>query len=129
MAEEKHVDDVSIPNADRLFRRVPANQLSTNDDGTQRPSSALFKHLEMSVNIESLMIEQGRPPEDSLTNYSKEYLTSIIVSDVRSFGCYPIIKNNEPPNDPAHGWLVFLIWAMHKRVRAICQLARTIGSY
>lgn len=103
MAEEKHVDDVSIPNADRLFRRVPANQLSTNDDGTQRPSSALFKHLEMSVNIESLMIEQGRPPEDSLTNYSKEYLTSIIVSDVRSFGCYPIIKNNEPPNDPAHG--------------------------
>lgn len=103
MAEDERIDDVSIPNTDRLFRRVPVNQLSPNDDGTQRPSSAVFKTTELSVNIESLMIEQGRPPEDSLRNYPTEYLTSIIVSDARSFGCYPIIKDNEPPNDPAHG--------------------------
>lgn len=109
MAEDERVDDASIPDTDRLFRRVPPNQLSPNDDGTQRPSSSVFKHLEMSVNIESLMVEQKRQPEDSLKNYPDEYLTSIIAGDVRSFGCYPIIKDNEPPKDnevpkdPAHG--------------------------
>ena len=109
MAEYEHIDDVSIPNTDRLFRRVPPNQLSPNDDGTHRPSSSVFKHLEMSVNIESLMIEQERQPEDSLKDYPNEYLTSIIAGDVRSFGCYPIIKDNEPPKvnevpkDLAHG--------------------------
>ncbi len=103
MAEDDRVDDTSIPNTDRLFRRVPVNQLSPNDDGTQRPSSAVFKHLEMSVNIESLMVEQGRPPEDSLTKYPDEYLTSVIASDVRSFGCYPIVKDTKPPEYPAHG--------------------------
>ncbi|MGH8575668.1 MAG: hypothetical protein ACREXX_19340 [Gammaproteobacteria bacterium] len=38
----------------------------------------------MSVNIESLMIQQGRPPEDTLTGYPGEYLTSIIAGDVRA---------------------------------------------
>lgn len=102
MAEDDRVDDTSIPNTDRLFRRVPANQLSPNDDGTQRPSTAVFKHVEMSVNIESLMIEQGRPPEDCLTDYPDMYLTSIIAGDVRRFG-YPIVKDIAPPHDPAHG--------------------------
>jgi hypothetical protein len=56
----------------------------------------------MSVNIESLMIEQGRPPEDTLTDYPGDFLTSIIAGDVRQLG-YPIIKDTAPPNDPAHG--------------------------
>lgn len=102
MAEEERIDDVSIPNTDRLFRRVPANQLNDNPDGTKRPSSAVFKTTELSVNIESLMIEQGRLPKDSLEGYPNNYLTSIIVCDVRSFG-YPIVKDTKPPEDPAHG--------------------------
>jgi hypothetical protein len=48
------------------------------------------------------MIKQGRPPEDSLTRYPGEYLTSIIAGNVREYG-HPIIKDNGPPNDPAHG--------------------------
>lgn len=102
MAQREYVDDASILDTDRLFRRVTSNQLSQNEDGTQRPSSAVFRTAELSVNIESLMIEQGRSPEDSLKSCPNEYLTSINVSDVRSYG-YPIVKDTLPPNDPAHG--------------------------
>jgi hypothetical protein len=101
MAEDPR-DDRSIPDADRLFRRVRPNQLRTEPDGSQRPTSAVFKNLELSVNIESLMIEQGRPPEDTLTNFPNEFLTSIIAGNVRALG-YPIVKDAAPPNDPAHG--------------------------
>jgi hypothetical protein len=62
----------------------------------------VFKHREMSVNIESLMVEQGRPPEATLTDYPGNFLTSILAGNVRQFQ-FPIIKDNEPPNDPAHG--------------------------
>jgi hypothetical protein len=95
-------DDLSIPDADRLFRRVPANQLFTAADGSSRPTSAVFKNTELSVNIESLMNEQGRPPEDTLANYPRDYLTSILAGAVREYN-YPIIKDTQPPNDPAHG--------------------------
>jgi hypothetical protein len=95
-------DDNSIPNADRLFRRVRANQLRTQSDGSKRPTSAVFKSLELSVNIESLMIEQGRPPEDTITNFPNEFLTSIVAGNVRAYG-HPIVKDTAPPNDPAHG--------------------------
>ena len=95
-------DDPTILNSDRLLRRVPPNQLYTEPDGSQRPTSAVFKNTELSVNIESLMIEQGRPLEDTLTNYPGAYLTSIGVGHVRNHG-YPVVKDNEPPNDPAHG--------------------------
>jgi hypothetical protein len=102
MAEETRQNDPSIPDTDRLFRRVPRNQLTRDKDGSVRPSSAVFKHEELSVNIESLMVEQGRPPEDTLTGHPNEYLTSIIAGDVRARG-HPIVKQTEPPHDPAHG--------------------------
>lgn len=102
MAEQTRADDLSIPNTDRLFRRVPSNQLVRTEDGSRRPASSLFKHKKMSVNIESLMVEQGRPPEDTLAGYPGHFLTSIIAGHVRDFG-YPIVKNTAPPNDPAHG--------------------------
>ena len=102
MAEDARADDTTIPNTDRLFRRVRENQLVKLDDGSRRPSSAVFKDATMSVNIESLMIEQGRPPEDTLTGYPGEYLTCIIAGDVRAHGLR-IVKQTEPPHDPAHG--------------------------
>jgi hypothetical protein len=102
MADDLRQDDLTITNDDRLFRRVRSNQLIPEPDGSQRPSSAVFKVLELSVNIESLMIQQGRMPEDTLTNYPGEYLTAITAGQVRAHG-HPIIKDTEPPNDPAHG--------------------------
>lgn len=102
MAEDQRFDDPSIPNTDRLFRRVAVNQLVPCEDGSHRPSSSVFKHKEMSVNIESLMIEQGRSPEDTVSNYPGEFLTSISAMDVRQHK-HPIVKDTDPPSDPAHG--------------------------
>ena len=101
MADDSR-DDPSIPSADRLFRRVRPNQLFTEPDGSKRPNSAVFKSTELSINIQSLMIEQGRPPEDTLARFPTDYLTSITAGDVRAYR-YPIVKDTEPPNDPAHG--------------------------
>jgi hypothetical protein len=80
---EDQTDDLSIPNSDRLFRRVVAKQLYTEPDGSQRPTSAVFKNPELSVNIESLMVAQGRPPEDCLANFPADFLTSITAGGVR----------------------------------------------
>ena len=102
MAKTTLEDDLSIPNTDRLFRRVPPHQLITCEDGTSRLSSSVFKNEEMSVNIECLMVAQGRPPEDALKGCPNNFLTSIVAGDVRKFG-HPIIKATDPPNDPAHG--------------------------
>ncbi len=105
MAEDARQDDLTILDDDRLFRRVPRRQLFTEPDGTQRPTSAAFKTTELSVNIESLMIQQGRPPKDTLTNYPDEYLTAITAGHVRQHK-HPIVKDNAPPNDPAHGLIL-----------------------
>jgi hypothetical protein len=48
------------------------------------------------------MVEQGRRPEDTLTASPGDYLTAIVAEQVRALG-YPIVKDCEPPNDPAHG--------------------------
>ncbi len=102
MADDPRQDDLTILDSDRLFRRVRQNQLIAEPDGSQRPSSAVFKTTELSVNIESLMIEQGRLPEDALTRYPGEFLTSVTAGQVRAHK-HPIVKDTEPPNDPAHG--------------------------
>ena|ERR1043166_372743 len=101
MADDSR-DDPSIPNTDRLFRRVRTNQLFTEANGSQRPTSAVFKNTELSVNIESLMVNQGRPPEDTLAKFPNDYLTSITAANVREHR-YPIVRDTDPPNDPAHG--------------------------
>ena len=105
MADDSRGDDPTIPDHDRLFRRVLPNQLFTGKDGSQRPTSAVFKNAELSVNIESLMVDQGRPPEDALREFPGAYLTSVIAGHVRSYG-FPIVKDTEPPNDPSHGLIL-----------------------
>lgn len=102
MAEDTRRDDPSIANTDRLFRRVPPHQLIGEPGDLPRPSSAVFKNPELSVNIESLMIEQARAPEDTLTGYDGQFLCSIGAGQVREFG-HSVVKDIEPPNDPAHG--------------------------
>jgi hypothetical protein len=102
MAEDERQDDLSIRNDDRLFRRVGPSQLIPEPDGSLRPSTAVFRDSELSVNIESLMIEQGRPPEDALRSYPDHCLTAIGTGKVREHG-HPIVKDTAPPNDPAHG--------------------------
>lgn len=44
-------DDPTIANNDELWRRVPPQQLITEDDGSPRASSAAFDDEELSVNV------------------------------------------------------------------------------
>jgi hypothetical protein len=48
------------------------------------------------------MVAQERPPDDALAQFVGHYLTSIVAGNVRQFGL-PIVKDVDPPNDPAHG--------------------------
>lgn len=102
MVDHPLSDDRTILDDDRLFRCVPPNQVVEGADGRYRPSSAVFKTPELSVNIESLMILQGRPPEDTLARFPGYYLASVTASQVRVHK-YGVVKDNDPPHDPAHG--------------------------
>lgn len=113
MPEDVRQDDPTVLNDDRLLRRVQAhpNQLVTETDGSKRPSSAVFKDRELSINIESVMVAQGRSPEDTLAGFSGWYLTSITAGEVRSYDrvkgeSHPIVRDADPPNDPAHGLVI-----------------------
>jgi hypothetical protein len=113
MAEDSRHDDPTVLNDDRLLRRVQAhpNQLITEADGSRRPSSAVFKARELSINIESVMADQGRLPEDALIGYPGWYLTSITAGNVRNYDLnkaesHPIVRDTDPPNDPAHGLIL-----------------------
>ncbi len=102
MADQRpEEDDQSILDGDRLLRRVRRNQLIW-EDGVPRPSSVVFKTFRLSVNIASLMVAQGRALDSTLKEHPEEFLTAILAGDVRKFG-HPVVKDVEPPNDPAHG--------------------------
>ena len=61
-----------------------------------RPSSSAFKNQELSVNIESLMIEQGRDLEETLDGHPDDALAAVTAGEVRRFDL-PIVKDREPP--------------------------------
>jgi hypothetical protein len=108
MPEDARVDDPTILNDDRLLRRVAPNQWVNEPDGTTRPSSAVFKDPELSVNIDSTMAAQGRSPNEMLNGFPGYFLTSLAPSIIRQHDAekgesHPIVRDLEPPNDPAHG--------------------------
>jgi hypothetical protein len=97
------VDDPTIMDSDRLLRRVRPNQIVPLPDGSFRPASSVFKDTELSVNVESLMLQQGRSPQDSLKGYQGFWLTAIPAGAVRARGPqFPIVKDLGSEHDPAH---------------------------
>jgi len=94
-------DNPSISDEDRLVRRVRPHQL-VREGASVRPSSAVFKSEELSIYIESLLVEQGRALGSTLEKYPTEFLTSVRAGEVRKFE-HAIVKDTAPPNDPAHG--------------------------
>jgi hypothetical protein len=93
------------PQAGRAAKMVRANQLVPLPDGSFRPASSVFKDAELSVNIESLMIEQGRPPEEALTGYGGPSLSppSQRARCGQHGSQFPIVKDTGPGHDRAHG--------------------------
>jgi hypothetical protein len=108
MLEDARLDDPTILDDDRLLRRVAPNQWVNEPDGTIRPSSAVFKDPELSVNIDSMMTIQGRPPKEMLNAFPGYFLTSFAPGIVRQYDkekneSHPIVRDTDAPNDPAHG--------------------------
>ena len=93
-------DDRSILDEERLLRWVTPSQIIPEEGGL-RISSAAFNNPELSVNIETLMVLQGRKPESLLDALPGFALTSIKAKQVRAFDL-PIVLDCEPPEDPAH---------------------------
>jgi hypothetical protein len=98
-------DDLSIPNQEILYRRLPPAWLVLGEGGRARISSAAFKHEELSVFIHSLLLSQQRSPTGALQGFPGQALCSITAGLAREMAL-GVVYDAEPPNDPAHGLVV-----------------------
>jgi len=64
-------------------------------------SSAAFKDEELSVNIESVMARDGRPPEDAVRNHPGYGLAAITAGHALSLN--QAVARDPLPEEPAHG--------------------------
>ena len=101
MPSRVYEDDPSIPGSERLFRRIPQTWVDWDEFGNAAISSAAFKDEELSINIESIMVRDGRPPEDAIRNYPGYGLASITAAHARSLN--QIVAPDPLPEEPAHG--------------------------
>lgn len=98
-------DDETISDLDLLFRRLPQAWIVPGNHGRMRISSAAFKHREMSVLVQSLLLQQGRTPADVLSGFPDESLCRITAGLARELG-QAVVKDTDPPHDPAHGLVI-----------------------
>ena len=94
-------DDPSIPGDERLFRRIPSTWVAWDELGNATISSAAFKDEELSVNIESVMQRDGRPPEDAIRDYAGYGLAAITAGYARSLN--QVVAPDPVPEEPSHG--------------------------
>src|SRR5438445_12219680 len=94
-------DDPNIPADERLFRRIPRTWVDWDEVGNATISSAAFKDEELSVNIESVMERDGRPPEDAIRNYPGYGLAAITAGHARSLN--QAVAPDPLPEEPSHG--------------------------
>jgi hypothetical protein len=98
-------DDASIADEDRLFRRIHLTQIVKDDDtGLARISSGAFRDKELSVNIESVLLNDGKEPRHCLRSYLIHKLASITAGGARQY--QQVVCRDPLPDDPSHG----LVW-------------------
>jgi hypothetical protein len=106
-------DDPSIPDESRLLRRIiPEWIVSDNNTDTKRVSSQAFcnstgedgQQEGMSVFIEPILHEEGRPPESVLTGYESNSLIAQTAGWVRSWR--QAVIRDPLPDESAHGLVV-----------------------
>ncbi len=101
----ERVDDSSIPDDERLWRRIIPQWLCRDDAGNWRPSSAAFKDSlsrEVSVLIAALTTQEA-----ALRDRPADSLAEITAAVPRSRG-YKVARDPEggdTPDDPAHAVL------------------------
>src|SRR5215469_12178583 len=94
-------NDPTIPDDERLFRRIPRTWVDWDENGDALISSAAFKDEELSVNLEWVMARDGRPPEDTIRNYPGYGLAAITTAHARSLN--QAVCPDPIPDEPAHG--------------------------
>lgn len=97
----RYEDDPSIPGGERLFRRIPQTWVNWDEEGNAAISSAAFKDEELSINLESIMVRDSRPPEDAIRNYPGYGLAAITAAHARSLN--QLVARDPLPDEPAHG--------------------------
>ena len=101
MSPASFEDDLSIYGDERLFRRIPRTWIDWDDNGNPSISSAAFKDTELSVNLESVMVRDGRPPASAIDGYNGYGLAAITAAHARSLN--QVVCREPQPNEPAHG--------------------------
>ena len=101
MSDRAFEDDPSIADEERLFRRIPRTWIDWDDDGNAAISSAAFKDEELSINIESVMIRDGRLPADAVHQYPGYGLAAITAAHARSLN--QVVARDPIEEEPAHG--------------------------
>jgi hypothetical protein len=94
-------DDPSIPGDERLLRRIPRSWVDWDEHGNAAISSAAFKDEELSVNLESVMVRDGRQPADAICNHPGYGLAAITAAHARSMN--QAVARAPLPEEPAHG--------------------------
>lgn len=105
MCQAAYQDDPTITNEDRLFRRVHLTQLVRDDDtGLARISSGAFRDKELSVNIESILLNEGKSPAAYLQGHLVHKLVSVTAGEARQHS--QAVCRDPLPNDLSHGLIV-----------------------
>jgi hypothetical protein len=114
------VDDGSIPNECRLLRRIHPDQVVKDENsGSWRPSSGAFRHLELSVDAESVLIDLGLDWKFCLSNYIGYSLAAFSAGRARE-KALPVIPKPSPENQAhteVHGKKT---GAVTKYLRSVC---------
>ena len=101
MASRAFEDDPNIADDERLFRRIPRTWVDWDEHGNAAISSAAFKDEELSINIESVMIRDGRPPADAIRAYPGYGLAAFTAGHARSL--HQCVAADPIEEEPAHG--------------------------
>jgi hypothetical protein len=95
-------DNTSIRDEERLFRRVHILLLVRDDDtGLARVSSGVFKDKDLSVNIETVLMDSGGSAESCLHDSSAHKLISITAQNARQLN--QAVCRDPLPDDLSHG--------------------------
>jgi hypothetical protein len=95
-------NDAIIVDSEALLRRLHPNWIVPGDRDRMRISSAAFKDEQLSVQFQSLLLQQGRPVADALKEHPDNSLCSVTAGLARDLG-QAVVYDTQPPHDPAHG--------------------------
>lgn len=105
MCQSARHDDPTIPDEERLFRRVHLCQIVKDENtGFARVSSGAFrdKDKEISINIESVLKANDGTPETCLRNHPACKLIYLTAGQARELE-QAVCRDPKPPADLSHG--------------------------